>query len=185
MTKGCTLIEPYCPTYPPGIYFLLRDDRIVYVGMTTSILQRIYAHRLQKDFDRVLFTECPEHLLRHVEKALIETLKPELNLTPGKVRGDWPHVAFVLPDIDERISRLVGLDDDLFPIEQRPVTSLGLTKRTLSVLVSNGIESVSELIGKSALHLITMRGFGQSSLDDCMSQLEKNGLSLSPDHAAG
>lgn len=62
------------------LYFLVRDDRVVYVGQTLSLHRRIDSHRKSKKaFDRVLFCELDQSTLQQLESALICHLSPEYN----------------------------------------------------------------------------------------------------------
>jgi hypothetical protein len=67
-----------------GIYFLLRDGVIVYVGQAKDIRRRISEHIGEgvKRFDSVAHVRChPERLLER-ERAYIEKLLPEYNNCP-------------------------------------------------------------------------------------------------------
>ncbi len=70
---------PACPG--PGVYFLLRDDRLVYIGRSIQPVARIAQHRYQKTFDRVFFLGVPAEDLDAVEGALIRRFRP-----PGNTR---------------------------------------------------------------------------------------------------
>jgi hypothetical protein len=60
-----------------GVYFLVRDDKTVYVGESVSILSRVNQHR-DKDFNRVFYIQAGED--RHdIEEYFIGKLKPEYN----------------------------------------------------------------------------------------------------------
>jgi len=45
-----------------GIYFLIKDDEIVYVGRSGNIFSRIFTHEHYKDFDSYSYIECSENL---------------------------------------------------------------------------------------------------------------------------
>lgn len=64
---------------PSGVYFLINDGRVVYVGQTREIMLRLYTHRKQKDFDKVYMIEVPNQELDTVERKLIKVLDPPLN----------------------------------------------------------------------------------------------------------
>jgi len=63
-----------------GVYFLCKDDRIVYVGQSVCPTARVAQHLASgKVFDRVFVYPClPEHL-NLLEGALIRALRPEEN----------------------------------------------------------------------------------------------------------
>jgi len=67
-----------------GIYFLIKDDRVVYVGQSRSnMLQRIAQHTHDKDFDAVAVHAVPERYgltdLDELEAAYIYELTPPYN----------------------------------------------------------------------------------------------------------
>jgi hypothetical protein len=66
-----------------GVYFLCLEDRVVYVGQSIDVYQRIRQHK-DKKFDRILFLPIPERELDHFERAFILILKPEHNGHPGQ-----------------------------------------------------------------------------------------------------
>lgn len=60
-----------------GIYFLIKDNKVVYVGQTTDWPFRLKYHVSQAlDFDHAKFIECPNNRLQAMEKAYIEKYKP-------------------------------------------------------------------------------------------------------------
>lgn len=61
-----------------GIYFLIKDERVVYVGQSISIASRISNHT-NKDFDRHAFILCEKHDLNAMESFYIHVLRPKLN----------------------------------------------------------------------------------------------------------
>ena len=63
----------------PGIYLLVRDNKIVYVGQSVCVESRIAQHRVDKEFDKAYFFECPANEINEVEMILIESLCPEYN----------------------------------------------------------------------------------------------------------
>lgn len=67
-----------------GIYFLIRDDRIVYVGQSKNALRRVGRHIDDgKDFDRFTIAPCAEEDLDRLERTYITAFYPEQNLTLG------------------------------------------------------------------------------------------------------
>lgn len=64
----------------PGIYVLLLQGEVVYVGQTRDIFARIGAspdHR-GRDYDEIYFIKCPLHELDRVEALMINKLKPRV-----------------------------------------------------------------------------------------------------------
>lgn len=62
-----------------GVYFLVKDGRVVYVGQSTNIHMRLAKHLATKDFDSFHFVECDASILDEVEAAYIVSLDPPLN----------------------------------------------------------------------------------------------------------
>lgn len=63
-----------------AVYFLIRDEKIVYVGQSTNVHARIAEHQKSKQFDRINFIECPEDHLYQLEKMYIQRFNPEMNI---------------------------------------------------------------------------------------------------------
>jgi hypothetical protein len=61
-----------------GVYFLIREGRIIYVGQSRNVYARIGAHR-DKSFDRITIFLCDLKDLLMIEAAYIKALQPELN----------------------------------------------------------------------------------------------------------
>lgn len=64
-----------------GIYFLVKDSEVVYVGQSTSVLSRIGTHVLDpnKDFNSFSFLSAPKESLDLLETIYIKVLNPRLN----------------------------------------------------------------------------------------------------------
>lgn len=68
-----------------GVYFLVKDDRVVYVGQSGNVYARIAAHQSSKDFDGWCYTPCEgKKQLDILESLYIHYLQPEQN---GRVTG--------------------------------------------------------------------------------------------------
>jgi len=65
----------------PGLYFLIRQGRVVYVGQSTSnILARIAQHTFDKEFDSFTVIPAPHDAdLNEIEAAYIYQLEPHYN----------------------------------------------------------------------------------------------------------
>jgi len=83
-----------------GIYFLIKDYEIIYVGKSTSVYNRIEAHNkdCNKDFDKWCYVLCDKDKLDDLEAEYIIEFKPKLNctipknskyLTISDMRGVW------------------------------------------------------------------------------------------------
>ncbi len=68
-----------------GIYFLIKDNIIVYIGQSINVEKRIVSHR-DKDFDSFRVIVCDNSKLLEYEKRLISLFKPKLNGSPGGKR---------------------------------------------------------------------------------------------------
>ena len=73
-------VDPDC-----GVYFLLQDFKIVYVGQTQNGLHRIGQHFVdeKKAFDSYTFLPVPESQLNIIESAYIEKFNPVYNRNNG------------------------------------------------------------------------------------------------------
>lgn len=77
-----SLSKPHTPSC--GIYFLIKNSEIVYVGQSVNVKARVDHHRRSgKDFDRVSFIGCSEDQLDLKEAVYIRLFDPELNGTNG------------------------------------------------------------------------------------------------------
>ena len=63
---------------PQGIYFLIFNEKVVYVGQSKNVLNRISAHK-DKTFDSFAFLQCKEHEMDIIESLYIHLLQPEQN----------------------------------------------------------------------------------------------------------
>lgn len=66
--------------FDSGVYFLIRDQTIYYIGQTTNVLARVLKHRQSgRKFDSFAFIPCaPEHL-NELEQTYITFLLPGEN----------------------------------------------------------------------------------------------------------
>jgi hypothetical protein len=69
---------------PIGVYFLVQDHRVVYVGQSVNILTRIREHRASKVFNRFAYVACTKDELDFLESLYIHYLRPKYN---GEVNG--------------------------------------------------------------------------------------------------
>lgn len=68
---------PYCEVC--GVYFLINDDQVVYVGQSLNVYSRIAQHKNNKQFERFAFIPCPPTVLDRLESIYIHCLRPTLN----------------------------------------------------------------------------------------------------------
>lgn len=66
----------------PGIYFLVRQGEVVYVGQSINVHARVWQHKqARKDFDAFAYVKCERDSLDALESLYIHTLRPRLNGT--------------------------------------------------------------------------------------------------------
>lgn len=65
----------------PCVYFLVRDNKVVYIGQAENIFPRLHEHQKNKQFDRVFYIRVPLNKLTKIESSLIGSLQPEYNIT--------------------------------------------------------------------------------------------------------
>lgn len=74
IVKGAQLWEGVC-----GVYFLVKDAQVVYVGQSVNVFSRIASHAPAKSFDSYAFVLCEPNALDALESLYIHVLKPPLN----------------------------------------------------------------------------------------------------------
>jgi hypothetical protein len=72
-----------------GIYFLIRDGQIVYVGQSVNVTIRIASHATMRRFDSWSWVPCERAGLNAMERAYIDALMPEENLDSMTRRARW------------------------------------------------------------------------------------------------
>ena len=65
-----------------GVYLLIKNHIVVYVGQTMEFDQRLKQHS-DKDFDRYHFFACDIDKLNHFEERLIDKFRPIYNKEMG------------------------------------------------------------------------------------------------------
>lgn len=61
-----------------GVYFLVDEDKVIYVGQSVNIYSRIPQHH-DKKFDKFTYVLCEPRFLNIVETLYIHCLQPKLN----------------------------------------------------------------------------------------------------------
>ena len=64
-----------------GVYFLIKNNSVVYVGQSVNIFARINSHFSTKDFNSFSFIQCKKTDLDKLESLYIHYLKPPQNAT--------------------------------------------------------------------------------------------------------
>jgi excinuclease UvrABC nuclease subunit len=95
--------------YQPGVYFLCKDNDVIYVGQSVTPSSRIASHTRdsQKKFDRVYLLPVPQSELNDVEAAFIHHLQPVAN---GGLRSGRKPVAPVMSRPKSEILKSVNFD---------------------------------------------------------------------------
>lgn len=65
--------------YPPGVYFLVRRNKVVYVGQSINPMARVYTHKGEKEFETAYMIPVPSSELDYIEGAIIRLMKPYYN----------------------------------------------------------------------------------------------------------
>jgi hypothetical protein len=60
----------------PGVYFLCKGGKLLYIGQSVQIQPRIYGHMRSKDFDSAYFIPVEKTYLSKFEAAFIHYFKP-------------------------------------------------------------------------------------------------------------
>lgn len=81
-----------------GVYFLVQDGVVVYVGQSTNLAHRIVTGHPEKVFDSAYCLLVPTDKLREVELAFIAVLNPIYNQTDGPKNS--PKMAQTLQILD-------------------------------------------------------------------------------------
>ena len=70
-----------------GIYFLVKDGIVVYVGQSSSVMSRIGQHcNGEKEFDVAFWLPYPIERLNEMERHFVEALEPKYNGGAAGVR---------------------------------------------------------------------------------------------------
>lgn len=91
------------PVRKSGVYVLVEKSRVVYIGSSVNIDQRVEGHRRftekhlpRKNFDSVYWLAVPETLAIHYEGALIRHFNPPLNGQNPRNKGHDAEILFGL-----------------------------------------------------------------------------------------
>ena len=74
------------PTPLVGVYFLVQDGAIVYIGQSIDIRLRLLSQGNRHQFDSVFYLPCDAADLNDLEKSLILALEPAQNGSHRKQR---------------------------------------------------------------------------------------------------
>lgn len=71
-----------------GVYFLLKNSIVVYVGKSINAIARIHTHKKDKEFTHFAIIECDEDKMRFIESDMIAKYQPLYNKS-FPVNEDW------------------------------------------------------------------------------------------------
>jgi hypothetical protein len=82
------VLEAAIPTAKAsGVYFLIRDREVVYVGQSRDVLHRVARHRRDgKAFDAFSYIECDLKDMDRLEVLYIKAFVPPENVSFGNLR---------------------------------------------------------------------------------------------------
>lgn len=82
------VLEAALPTTKPsGVYFLIREREVVYVGQSLDVLNRISRHRRDgRKFDAFSYIECDVADMDSLEVLYIKAFVPAENVSFGNLR---------------------------------------------------------------------------------------------------
>lgn len=75
-----------------GIYFLISNGELIYIGQSKDIFGRIEDHKNDKVFDHFCYFECKPDQLDYKERKLIKQHKPKLNIAHKPVDKPLPEI---------------------------------------------------------------------------------------------
>jgi hypothetical protein len=87
-TEDVLKIERYSKTQICGVYFLVKNEEVIYVGKSIDLLTRVVSHVKTKDFDSFALIQCDEHMLDFEETKYILHYRPIQN----KSVGDYEYI---------------------------------------------------------------------------------------------
>ena len=100
------------------IYFLIKDEVVVYVGQTQKGLIRPFAHQYDKEYDEIKIIYCEQKELDMLEDKYIKKYQPIYNKTVNlamnyslhrardKIRKMFNNNCFYLPELKKIIKKL-------------------------------------------------------------------------------
>lgn len=84
------------------IYFLIKNDKIVYIGQSINGFKRLFTHSL-KDFDAINFIYVKKENLDDVERFYIKKYNPVLNRTKGNYTKNNIYISTTEEELDLKL----------------------------------------------------------------------------------
>lgn len=69
-----------------GVYFLIKNGRVSYVGQSVNVYARLAVYKKDVDFDKFCYIHCPKQQLNLLESIYIHLLRPPMNKEDKKKR---------------------------------------------------------------------------------------------------
>lgn len=67
------------PPFQIGLYFLIHNKKVVYIGQSRNLYNRAFSHQYTKEHDTIRFMSCPLDRLTYYETRWIGRFKPIYN----------------------------------------------------------------------------------------------------------
>ena len=83
-----------------GVYFLIKKQKVVYVGQSVSVYSRISNHEAAKEFDSIAWVACENKVLDWLESLYIHSLRPVLN---GNMSNGYKNAPLSLDSLLKRV----------------------------------------------------------------------------------
>jgi len=162
--------KKYLPTVS-GIYLVISDIEVVYIGQAVNIRDRWKAHNqasLINGSDRIAWIECDEEFLTETELTLIERFRPRLNTR--SLRMILPEINKSIYSVNELMERY-GLSARQAVYDR--INSLGINT------TNNGkrgtvTESDMKLLDELHKRLCTGQGLGNQKVRGTISSIKGN-----------
>lgn len=107
-----------------GIYLLKKNDKVVYVGQSINIEQRIKQHKKsEKKFDDYMSIECDKNLLNETEESYILLFNPKYNIKRAEINT----VKKVYIYVAKTKSKMICVDDVTHKLAKVQADKAGMT----------------------------------------------------------
>jgi hypothetical protein len=113
-----------------GVYFLLRNRKVVYIGKTTRWPRRSTEHA-HIDFDQCRIIECDRSQIAYYERRLIQVLRPKHNtmhskpIIKNRVTDEWIK-------LNKRFIKKSFESDKMGPLTKKAMEELGYARGSVS-----------------------------------------------------
>ncbi|MBP0714871.1 GIY-YIG nuclease family protein [Burkholderia sola] len=94
IVAGSVTYQPRC-----GVYFLIKGERVCYVGQSINIEARVRTHYDRFKFEAIAYIQCEQSSLDKMESLYIHTLRPECNGRLNTNHGDTPSAPLSLSQL--------------------------------------------------------------------------------------